>query len=503
MTDKKDPARDLKNEPPLAMGSIQADLLLNHSKKFEAQIYFKITDPKLFKPYIRLLPFTSAAEVYRPHGENEAVATGEIPPDTRYSCAFSFSGLKALQVKDVDKLATDQRVEPFVQGLGKRAVAELNDSDPSTWLVGKPNEPVDGVFIITTVTEQQLQAALLKHFGIPALAGYKTVETFRGNVRTGHDSQGRENEGREHFGFMDGVSQPALRGCVDALQTVPLSVTSGEEGDQALPGQDLLWPGEFVFGYPGQNAHAPKFNVKGDPQPLPLPWMVNGSFLVIRRLRQFVPEMHAAMREQAQKVGLKPETLEAQLVGRFPGGAPILKSNTDDIALGADETRNNDFEFKDDRGGVTCPWSAHIRKTYPRDETPGNAPGADADAAEAFTQSHRLLRRGIQFGPELNPTETKTGKTSEQRGLLFRCYQTDLADQFEFVQKSWANNPNFSQKETGIDIIIGQAANGGVRNALGAGDLPNKPKLSFEPFVTMTGGEYFFAPSIDFLSGLR
>ena len=132
-----------------------------------------------------------------------------------------------------------------------------------------------------------------------------------------------------------------------------------------------------------------------------------------------------------------------------------------------------------------------------RNET-GEPDESVVDRAEAETQTHRMLRRGIQFGPELTPDETATRRTSADRGLLFRCYVTDIARQFEHVQRRFCNSPDFAHVGAGIDPIIGQAPNGGARPFLGAG-ADGKPSFDFEPWVRMTGGGYFFAPSLSFL----
>ena len=70
------------------------------------------------------------------------------------------------------------------------------------------------------------------------------------------------------------------------------------------------------------------------------------------------------------------------------------------------------------------------------------------------------MRRGVQFGPEVSEQEMKEGKTLNERGLLFTCYQASITNGFAFLQKStsprlhvgsrtdnrsldWANNPRF------------------------------------------------------------
>src|SRR5262249_60328553 len=57
------------------------------------------------------------------------------------------------------------------------------------------------------------------------------------------DDTGRvraDQPGHEHFGFKDGVSRPGIRGVTRRQNP--------DDEDQGLPGQDLLWPGEFVLG---------------------------------------------------------------------------------------------------------------------------------------------------------------------------------------------------------------------------------------------------------------
>jgi deferrochelatase/peroxidase EfeB len=204
------------------------------------------------------------------------------------------------------------------------------------------------------------------------------------------------------------------------------------------------------------------------------------------------------------------ELLGAQMVGRWKSGAAIINAPTADDPRIADGTQLvNDFEFDGDREGLVCPWAAHVRKAYPRNDVRGNLTPTDdeTDAAEAFTQAHRMMRRGIAYGPELTEAEALAGRSDPalSRGLLFKCYVTSLEDQFEFVQEQWVNAPSFSQPGAGVDPIIGQSATEPAP-FLGAapvsGDAGKKPQLSFESFVEMQGGEFFFAPAISALRGL-
>jgi Dyp-type peroxidase family len=306
-----------------------------------------------------------------------------------------------------------------------------------------------------------------------------------------------------------------VRGQREFGQALNPTPKSQVDQNQAQPGQDLLWPGEFLFGYSGQDPNATDFAVEGPTQDPPVEFMRNGAFLVFRRLAQSVPEFDQAVKTAAAGTGgsseqASPELLGAQLVGRWKSGAPIINAPTaDDPALAEGTGKENDFEFGDDREGLVCPWAAHIRKVYPRDDVFHNTSPTkeEGDTAEASTQTHRMLRRGIAFGPELTEHEAKSGHSdpAQARGLLFKCYVTSIEEQFEFVQQSWVNNANFSQPGAGIDAIIGQSATEPAP-FLGAApvsqDAGQKPQLHFARFVTMQGGEYFFAPAISALRGL-
>jgi hypothetical protein len=82
--------------------------------------------------------------------------------------------------------------------------------------------------------------------------------------------------------------------------------------------------------------------------------------------------------------------------------------------------------------------------------------------------------------------------------LLFVCYVTNIAEQFEDVQQKRANKPDFGQPGAGVDAIIGQSNTAGALPFVAGMPFVNgeKPAFPFARFVHLEGGEYFFAPSL-------
>ena len=129
---------------------------------------------------------------------------------------------------------------------------------------------------------------------------------------------------------------------------------------------------------------------------------------------------------------------------------------------------------------------------------------ATRDGGEADTQPHRILRRGIPFGTSLADTVPSTDPTArppypDDRGLLFLCYQSSISRQFEFIQNHWVNNPNFPRTDSGHDPVISQID--GTRTFTMPGGRVDHVAL-MQRFVTTTGGDYFFCPSITALGYL-
>jgi Dyp-type peroxidase family len=469
--------------PSLELGDIQGDILIGLQKNIENFIFFEITEPTPFRSLLKqhvTRRITSAWQTnYREELlEQRRTGQGSLGPFIGLNLGFTRDGLT--QLLGAGRPCLDSS---FERGAEDRETIELlHDPPASAWLQEFVSDRIDGIFLVTGPDRRLVRfhsSELLRLLG----GSVKVVYSEIGNTRPG------AQRGFEHFGYRDGVSQPGIRGLTRRSTTNP---------DQGLPGQDLLWPGEFVFGYPGQD---PGDAVKpGAPPPMAAPWLRNGSYMVFRRLEQRVPEFRKFVAARAAGLGMETELLGARMFGRWKSGAPLeLAPMRDDWALGGDARRNNDFDYGDDPFQRKCPYAAHIRKAYPRDDAPGG---------EAEAQTRRILRAGIAFGPEVGPGETTT---QHSRGLMFVCYQTSIARQFEFIQWRHANDPDFVNGKhrplsgmpvtPGFDPIIGQAAGNGAREM--DEPFPNYPggnrRTTLEipnQFVVLTAAAYFFMPSI-------
>jgi Dyp-type peroxidase family len=505
-------------EPVLQVRNIQGNILNGFNKPFEIFAFLKIDDPLNFRLWLRdnVGNITTAADTIsfnrlyralrqrRGHGRHLCALWWNI--------AFSFSGLKSLAPKSAEEFCD----KAFRAGLHQRSAMlgdpTSGDGASQTWVVGGPNNEADVLVILAADDKSHIEAELTL-FELELRGASIIYKEFGAQISGPMGAQ-------EHFGFHDGISQPGIRGRVSDSPTDVLTLRQNPHNpNHGKPGQDLVNPGEFVFGYLSQ---ATPEEIQPSP-PIPS-WVKDGSFLVMRRLRQNVPEFLRFVSSQSKALEINKELLEAMLVGRFKSGAPLMRTQIDDPQMAKDDCQNNYFYFASnslslpnptnaavmaevcipgllpppDPDGQTCPFSSHIRKANPRDDPKrfGTQLGLPA------TLTHRLLRRGIPYGPPYSGTDPFPDDGID-RGLLFLSYQTSIENQFEFIQIRWANDPE-GNEGIGQDPLIGQAGEHGQRFFA----LPLKGKytdiVSFRPlpWVLPTGGGYFFSPSLTCLSDL-
>ena len=396
---------------------IQGDVLIGLQKNVEAFLLFDIVGVDAFKTALAgSLGKITFSDVTAAREDQLATAkANKTPAPNLISANILFSRGGLAKLADLGGAAFG---DAFLRSVDERARFL---KDPASALLPAFREDAEAVLLITTADEASLA---LEVAAWRAALGNSIVERHVeiGRVRPGGA------KGHEHFGFLDGVSQPGVEGLTEPGQHAP----GAPPGDpkQGLPGQDLIKPGAFVLGYDNQD------DTFAEP---PLDWMRNGSFMVLRRLEQQVLFFRSFLVAAAAAAGTGADQFAARLIGRWQSGAPIMLAGAaDDPARGADPFRNNDFDFNADSHQEKCPFLSHIRKSYPRDDLDFTSAFPKKGEGEAFAETHRILRAGIPFGfeidpdPEFGPHEHVGREAS--RGLMFVSYQSSLDDGFEFIQ---------------------------------------------------------------------
>lgn len=410
-------------------------------------------------------------------------ASGQTQPCA--AIAFTWSGLAAM---GLDGGALASFSDPFREGmhqidrrrrLGDDGASAI-DGGP-TWSGGADTRiAVHAVLLLYADDDVALDAECGKSEGALVGAGVTIPRRVRLSLRL--DEHGIS---REHFGFADGISQPLPFG--------PAIRASGGAPASKDPWHGVA-AGDILMGYPdahGELAGGPLVSEPGGFLDLG----ANGSYLVVRELRQdvarFWASMDAAVIAAADPVP-EADGLAAKAIGRGIDGAPLAPGAPS--AAGTGQPANAFGYFQGDPHGFSCPLGSHVRRANPRDGLARDAAGAPAMLE--FSNHHRILRRGRKFGPDIADRRIDDGA---ERGLLFMCLATDLARQFEFVQQNWLLNPAFATLFDETDPMLGP------QGPFTLPALPLRRRVAVETFVRFAGGEYFFLPSLptlDYLEGL-
>jgi Dyp-type peroxidase family len=421
--------------------------------------------------------------------------------------AFTWAGLRRLGLSS-DALATFPR--PLQEGMvtdhRSRILGDSGASSPSNWRWGAPQHPEIHVLVLLfAATEEELAAAHQRCGSELATEGAlaEVSEPIEGRLLA--------DAGMEHFGFVDGISQPVIRGWPRTTRSVhPPADPPPARWTEVGPGEVLLGCDDN-FDKPSEG---PTVAAASDRVDLPpAGWGPrgrrhlghSGSYLVFRQLAQDVSGFRRWVAETAadgrgvDDPSTDPGLLAAKLVGRWPNGAPLALGPKGDHEAPAGA---NDFGYhQHDQQGLGCPLGAHVRRANPRDSS-----AKDPDKALTSTKNHRILRRGRPYGLPLADPAVEPGESEDaERGLLFICLNADFERQFEFVQNTWLNNPFFAGLYDEVDPLTGTQPAGGGRFTIQAEPVRRLTK-GIPDFVTVKGGGYFFLPGIRalrYLAGLE
>ena len=388
-------------------------------------------------------------------------------PDYCLNIGITYNGLKRL----VDTSGMQFPGYNFDQGreafpAGAAAAADWNgdtdDSAPDKWQGGLGTEDAHVVFSLFAMAETELekQTGILKK-AFAAESAFDLLHVFDGRAFP---------DDKIHFGFKDGISQPQIEGgpakkLADGQLTAQSWQFVLQQVDQSIPGNSDC-----------------TYTIETDKQKALL---LNGSFAALRVLKQDVAAFDKYLNDNAEKID--PDTLAAKMCGRWRNGNPLVLDPDNQTDVPADQINN--FEYKNaDPDGERCPFSSHLRRANPRNEKiRGSTDGRGV-------RNHRIVRRGMPYGPEYTPGDPDDGV---ERGLLGMFICADLANQFEFIMKDWLRSAGFGgATPQGKDPLLGDNKTADSNFQVPQSGGATLEFKGFPRFIQTRGSAYLLLPSL-------
>jgi deferrochelatase/peroxidase EfeB len=353
-------------------------------------------------------------------------------PHLCFNIGVTFAGLKALGTP-ADYLATFP--SDFAEGMAARS-AKLGDfgaSAPENWPA--PFDNSDRVHVIAT--------AYASGHNEPAEAALDRVQTQLSAAFNllGTRSGRAFPENKVHFGYVDSISQPrfymkngmppeqeaGLTQPIDPLGTALLGYPTRLEGLMfRVPKAPLGLNGTFnafrvlaqdVVGFEAYLSQAAR-ELEAKLSVEDLDALLKGyDLLIIDHL--LPPDRRPNDPAQIRFMALR-EIVAAQMCGRWRNGVPM--ANSPDWPN--PKTSLTEFDYST---ASRCPAGSHLRRVNPRG-------GPIVQRIANYTR--RLIRRGMPYGPEYDPTRPDDG---EERGLLGSFIGANIGAQFEAVMCDWLN----------------------------------------------------------------
>jgi deferrochelatase/peroxidase EfeB len=396
-------------------------------------------------------------------------------PDYCLNVGITWPGLLALEIKNRVPAVSFKSFGAFVDGAADRAplVGDTGASAPQNW-IGGFGQGSDHVM----VTLHALSPQAMSTYSDRLVALFADGNAFREIWRTDGVAWTEMIDGKPTpcakvpFGYTDGISMTTIRGGPERYTP-----------DHQEPCEPWL----FVLQDEAENYFVP------EPRELGL----NGSFAVFKMIETDVVGFENYL--QSHKDKIDPELHAAKICGRWRNGVPLaLSPETDSPPGGIPTGQLNDFEYVNADGsgdpkGLLCPVGAHMRRVNPRGQpvTGQGEPGGS-------NNTHRVVRRGMPYGPNYDPTQPYDGI---ERGLLGYFINSSIENQYEFVLGHWVNDSEFAgavrlppkAKDPMIGTQDSTESIFAIPQANGAAPI----KITgFSTFVKTKAAAYCFLPSI-------
>jgi deferrochelatase/peroxidase EfeB len=412
---------------------------------------------------------------FEPGPEDNPNDVPRCKPDYCLNVGITWPGMIALEIKGRVPALSFKSFAAFTAGASERAslVGDTGASAPQNWIggFGKGSDHV-------LVTLHALSPEAMKNYSDRLSALFAEREAFHETWRCDGMAWTEMKDGKPvftsktPFGYTDGISMTTIRG-----------------GPERYPRdhQQACEPWLFVLQDDAENYFVP------EPKELGL----NGSFAVFKILMTDVVGFENFL--QSNKDKIDPELLAAKMCGRWRNGVPLaLSPETDSPPVGISPEQMNDYEYVNADGsgdprGLRCPVGAHMRRINPRGQpiTGQGEPGGS-------NNTHRLIRRGMPYGPNFDPKQPYDGI---ERGLLGYFINSSIENQYEFVLGHWVNDSEFAGRvrlnpKSKDPMIATQDPAESIFVIPQANGEPPIKITGFSSFVTTRAAAYCFLPSV-------
>ncbi len=396
-------------------------------------------------------------------------------PDYCLNIGITWPGLVALEIRERVPALSFKSFGAFIEGAAQRAelIGDTGAGSPQKW-IGAFGKGLDHVLVTLHAISPEAMKSYSDRLSAWFADGNAFQEIWRQDGMALMEMQNGQPvpTSKIHFGYTDGISMTTIRGGPERYRP-----------DHQQPCEPWL----FVLREDAENYEVP------EPRELGL----NGSFAVFKKIETDVVGFETFL--QSNKDKIDPELLAAKMCGRWRNGVPLaLSPDTDSPAGGIAPEQLDNFEYVNADGsgdprGIRCPVGAHIRRVNPRGQ-----PIAGQGLPGGSNNSHRLIRRGLPYGPAYDPTKPYDGI---ERGILFYFINSNIENQYEFVQRRWVNDSEFAgavrlhpkskdpligTKDPAESIFVIPKANG----------EPPIEITGLSTFVTTKATTYLFLPSI-------
>ena len=471
----------------LDLADIQGFIVRGYRMPMVRHFLLSVTDPAAARKMLGRLvsgdekesPQITTAEDwhvgFEPGPGDDTKQAPRCKPDYCLNVAVTWRGLIALEIPQRVPDLSFKSFAAFTEGAGARAklVGDVGQSAPENWIEAFRQGEDHVMVTLHAISPEAMESytnRLVQMF--PEEGAFKEISRQDGMALIEMQDGKPTPTARVHFGYTDGISMTTIQGGPEKYHP-----------DHQQPCESWL----FVLQDDAENYHVP------EPRELGL----NGSFAVFKKIETDVVGFENFL--QSNKDKIDPELLAAKICGRWRNGVPLaLSPDTDSPAGGIAPEQMNNYEYVNADGsgdpkGLRCPVGAHMRRINPRGQpiTGQGEPGGS-------NNTHRLIRRGLPYGPVYDPSKPHDGL---ERGLLGYFINSNIENQYEFVLGHWVNDSEFAGavrlNPKSKDPMIGtQDPTESIFVIPQANGAPPIRITGFSTFVVTKAAAYCFLPSI-------